>query len=179
MWAAWPHCKRKQPSHGRWLLGMSLLQDFLTSCGYSFPSLYPALGYATLAVLLCQLCQSPHLFCELTQLTNPSENSPLFSVGLMDIIASWRICRAPGEDRRLERRKGHVKDFPLLEVSSSRGWSPFTALTLHAAQRPFRALNHVPAFKLVLFGTKATVLNHTRTSESFYPQPYLLSFWLQ
>lgn len=151
---------------------------------FSFPSLCPALGHeslARMAIRECHLCQSPHLFCEPSPLINPAENSPLLSPGLLDIIASWRICWAPEEDRWLERRKGNVKAFPLLvEVNSYHGWSPFVALALHAAQRPFnRALNHVPAFKLVLFRTKAAVLNHTRTFESFYPQAYLLSFSLQ
>lgn len=175
---AWPHCKCKQASHGRWLLGTSLLQDFLTSCHFSFPSLLSTL---LLAILLCQLCQSLHLFCVPSKFINPVENSPLFSAGLMDIIASWRICWAPEGDRWLERRKGDVKDFPLLvKWNTYRGWSLFLVLTLHAAQSPFsRALNRVPAFKLVLFRTKAAVLNHTRTFKSFYSQAYLLSFWLQ
>lgn len=141
---------------------------------FFFPSLYPALGHSVVPALLI----STPFFVSQLSLSIQQKTPHCFP---QDIIASWRICWAPEEDRWLERRKGDVKDFPLLvKLNSYHGWSPFLALTLHAAQSPFsRALNHVPAFKLVVFRTKATVLNHTRTFKSFYPQAYLLSFWLQ
>lgn len=65
--------------------------------------------------------------------------------------------------------KGRCEGFPS-SVESEHVWLLFMALALLAAWSPFsRALNHAAAFKLMLFRTKATVLNHIRTSNSFYP----------
>lgn len=107
---------------------------------------------------------STPFFCEPTELVKPAENSPLCSPGFMDMIASWRICQAPEEDRWLEW-EGFPSSDGTVTTADPLSWHwPFKQ------QDPFsRALNHVPTFKLVLFRTKATVLKHTRTFESFLP----------